>query len=540
MGRQFPGKQDQPVKMDRKIIRINREIKQFGPERGLLAAVVVLALASLACSIGVLTPSDPLFAVPANSVEGSVTPIMVFATEVPIEATPTPEVLVADGIGGAAIQPTMDPNIAPILYYTQAGDTLPVIATRFGVDPGEIMSPEPLQEKQLLHPNQLLIIPHRLANTTSNIKILPDSEVVFSPSAIDFDIGAFAREAGGYLSEYREWLGSSQWTSGAEIVYRVALENSINPRILLALLEYQAGWVYGQPANLARLDYPMGRIDLQKKGLYSQLAWAVNHLSTGYYGWREGLITEIKFTDGVTARLSPDQNAGTIALQYYLAQFYDTQQWLLAMDQTHGLPALYERMFGNPWLRALDVEPLYPPDLIQPPLILPFLVGQIWAYTGGPHGAWEKSGARAALDFSPGRDQPGCVDTDAWVLAMAPGQVVRSGSGVVVIDLDGDGHEQTGWAILYLHIASKGRIPLGTWVEMGDLLGHPSCEGGLSTGTHVHIARKFNGEWIPAGGPLPFNLDGWIAFQVSYLTKEPWSRMGKLSERVYLVQENQG
>ncbi|MGB3701988.1 MAG: hypothetical protein WA997_12025, partial [Anaerolineales bacterium] len=32
-----------------------------------------------------------------------------------------------------------------------------------------------------------------------------------------------------------------------------------------------------------------------------------------------------------------------------------------------------------------------------------------------------------------------------------------------------------------------------------------------STGTHIHIARKYNGEWILADGPLAFNLDGWIA-----------------------------
>lgn len=474
--------------------------------------IAALGLAAMACSIGVLTPSDPLFAAPVNDTQGTVTPIMVFSTATPAIASPTPEALVADGIGGASVQPTMDPNVAPILYYTQAGDVLGVVAKRFGVDPGEILSPDPLVDKSLLSPNQLLIIPNRMANTTSNIKILPDSEVVFSPSALDFDIGAFVEDAGGYLSSYKEWLGSTQWTSGAEIVYRVSLENSINPRLLLALLEYQAGWVYGQPANLALLDYPMGKIDLQKKGLYSQLAWAVNHISTGYYGWREGLITEIQFLDGVTARLAPDQNAGTIALQYYLAQFYDTQQWILAMDQKDGLPALYERMYGNPWLRAQVTEPLYPPDLTQPSLILPFFMNQVWAFTGGPHGAWEKSGSRAALDFSPGRMESGCVESDSWVLAMASGQVVRSGNGVVVIDLDGDGFEQTGWDLLYLHIATKGRVPAGTWVETGDFIGHPSCEGGVSTGTHVHIARKYNGEWIPAAGPLPFNLDGWIAY----------------------------
>jgi hypothetical protein len=97
------------------------------------------------------------------------------------------------------------------------------------------------------------------------------------------------------------------------------------------------------------------------------------------------------------------------------------------------------------------------------------------------------------------------------VTAPAPGLVVRSGNGIVILDLDGDGKEQTGWNILFLHIADAGRVKTGTWLDLGDHIGHPSCEGGVATGKHVHIARKFNGEWIIADSPLPFNLDGWVA-----------------------------
>jgi hypothetical protein len=82
---------------------------------------------------------------------------------------------------------------------------------------------------------------------------------------------------------------------------------------------------------------------------------------------------------------------------------------------------------------------------------------------------------------------------------------------VVVLDLDGDGHEQTGWDLLYLHVATKDRVPLGVWLDAGDLIGHPSCEGGIATGTHLHFARKYNGEWVLADGPLPFTLSGWVA-----------------------------
>jgi murein DD-endopeptidase MepM/ murein hydrolase activator NlpD len=103
------------------------------------------------------------------------------------------------------------------------------------------------------------------------------------------------------------------------------------------------------------------------------------------------------------------------------------------------------------------------------------------------------------------------VETPTWALAAASGLVTRTGEGLVVIDLDGDGREQTGWVLVYLHLAEKGRVKAGDWVDAGDPLGHPSCEGGTATGTHVHLVRRFNGEWIPADGPLPFNLGGWVA-----------------------------
>ena len=486
------------------------------------AVVSILVLASMACSIGGTASSDPIFtAKGGNYILTQTAGPTKFPFDPPTpEATPTPD---------STTQPEGEPMLAPspthtlsaplpvadnppILYYSQAGDTLPVVAVRFGVDPPEITSPNPIPDTSLIYPNQLLIIPRRFVNTTPAQKIIPDSEIVFGPSVMDFDIKTFVNEAGGYLSTYQDYLGTTGWTSGADIIWRAGLENSINPRLLLALLEYQSGWVYGQPIDMLHTDYPMGKVDINRKQLYMQLAWAVNEISIGYYGWREGLLTDIRFPDGVsTPRLAPELNAGSVALQYYLSQVYDTTGWIQSLDPKNGLPGLYERMFGSPWARAQEVEPLIPAGMTQPSMILPFFIGQLWSYTGGPHGAWEGDGARAALDFAPASDIQGCSETRDWALAVASGQVVRSGNGVVVIDLDGDGHEQTGWAVLYLHIASNDHIELGTWVQAGDLLGHPSCEGGRSTGRHIHIARKYNGEWIPADGPLPFNLSGWCA-----------------------------
>jgi hypothetical protein len=403
----------------------------------------------------------------------------------------------------------------PVLYYTQAGDTLRGLAARFNVSPEEITSPEPIPQEGLFNPNVLLLIPQRLGEVSSTMPLIPDSEVVFSPSALDLDIEKFVQEAGGFMYlSYREWL-SSGWNNGAQTVRRVSTENSINPRLLLAILEHQSGWVYGQPITLAQMDYPIGYLHNTKEntGLYYQLSWAVQQLNIGYYGWRDGTVTELTFPDQVTRlRLAPELNAGSVALMYLYSKLYNQAEWAGKLYDQDGLITLYEKMYGSPWLRAQAIEPLFPATLSQPPLELPFLPGRTWSFTGGPHSAWGPDGARAALDFAPSSVEHGCVNSDDWATAAAAGLVVRAENGVVVLDLDGDGYEQTGWSLLYLHVASSGRVAKGTWVNQGDVIGHPSCEGGSSTGTHIHIARKYNGEWILADGPMPFILSGWRTY----------------------------
>ena len=426
--------------------------------------------------------------------------------------TPLPPPTAAPTPSPTAAPVQRETREAPVLYYTQAGDTLAAVAARFNVLPEEVASPQAIPQEGLFDPGVLLLIPKRLGETSSNVPLLPDSEVVYSPSAVQFDYTAFVQEAGGYLSTYKEWR-STGWFTGAGTIRRVAIENSINPRLLLVILEQQSGWVYDQPKTLAQTDYPMGwlRGEKDQKGLYFQLAWAVQQLNIGYYWWREGRLTDLVFPDGARLRLHPELNAGTVAVLYLFAQLYNQPQWAGILYGPDGMMQLYDRMMGNPWLRAQAVEPLFPATLTQPRIELPFPPGQTWSLTGGPHSAWGADGARAALDFAPSTVTHGCYESKDWVVAGAAGLVVRSENYLVVVDLDGDGYEQTGWSILFMHIPDKDRVPLGQWVNVNDHIGHPSCEGGVATGTHVHIARKYNGEWILADGPMPFVLSGWRA-----------------------------
>ena len=429
------------------------------------------------------------------------TPLANFVTSEPIVTQPTLEV------------PTSIPGDT-ILYYAQSGDWLPAVASRFGVGVNEITSPKILPENGFIDTGTLLIIPDRLDKTveyTSSALLIPDGEVVFSVTAVGFDIEQYVRDAGGYLSTYREYLGTTAWTSGWKEIERLAYENSVNPRLLLALLDYEADWVRGKPENQFKIDYPLGQESYRNKGMFAQMIWGVNQLSVGYYGWRKGSITELTFKDGRTLRLDPTLNAGTVAVMMLFSRQHSLNEWLRIMDVNSGFPKFYRDMFGDPWARSEALGSFFPPGFHQPDLTLPFERGFTWSYTGGPHSAWgkETEGPLAAVDFAPQNDTPGCFETPTWVVAVAAGLVVRSENGLVMVDMDGDGSEQTGWNIMYLHIADKGRIAVGQWVDQNENIGHASCTGGTSTGTHVHIARKYNGEWMIADGPIPFVMDGW-------------------------------
>lgn len=433
-------------------------------------------------------------------------PIFITPTQIPQDASSVEFPSVED------YQPQVPTGT--VQYVSQSGDTLLAIAAHFGVQLGDINSPTPLAFDSLLAPGQILYLPSPQTEFPIGKRLLPDSEVVFSSPAVGFDSEDYLQEEGGYLSTYREYLVSTGWTSAAEIIERVALENSINPRLLTAVLDYYCNCVRANPSSPLDIDHLLGVTGPKYKGLYRQLGWAANQLSIGYYGWRSGGLTEFPILNSDPEQIPPDLNSGTVALEYLLGSLYDKVGLVRALDEDGGFVSLYTSMFGDPWERAKNAEPFLPTDLTQPPLILPFQTGVVWSYTSGPHKAWDTEGALAALDFAPPSIESGCQPSDAWILAMADGLVTRSEFGEVVLDLDdgtnkSDGLEQTAWAILYMHVETRDRVSAGTHLQAGDPLGHPSCEGGRASGTHVHIARKYNGEWIAADGPIDFIMDGW-------------------------------
>lgn len=403
------------------------------------------------------------------------------------------------------------PSYAPgelVDYIAQTGDTLPAIAAHFNTTVQEIRSANTFipADATTMPPGMPMKIPiYYQALWGSPYQIIPDSLFINGPSQVGFETSEFVSSQPGWLRLYSDYVADRD-RSGAEIVDYVATNYSVSPRLLLAVLEYQLGALSQSqmPSNLA--DYPLGFWDTSSRGLYRQLALAANLLNNAYYDWRTGDLKEIILSDGRFERPDPWQNSATVALHYYFSRYGSSEAYDRAISKD-GLAKVFLDLYGDPWAFGPHITG----SLRQPEMRLPFEPGKSWAFTGGPHNPWGDNAPLAALDFAPPSVVGGCTDTEEFTTAVADGVIVRTGTGTAVLDLDGDGDERTGWVVFYLHLAAKNMVSLGAQVKAGQPLGHPSCEGGRATGTHVHIARKYNGEWMPADGPLAFNLEGWIS-----------------------------
>ncbi len=412
--------------------------------------------------------------------------------------TPTPD--------QAHFQPGL--TLTPETYIVQSGDMLSAIAQKYSVSVQVLAAANNIIDINSLEVGQILVIPMVPPQPTGPAyKIIPDSELVYGPISIMTDVEAYIQNKAGYLANYTQEVNGETLTASQAVVL-AAKNYSINPRLLLALLEYRSGWLTNLQTDPALAEQPFGFSNAWYRGLFRQLEWAAIQLNSGYYRWRSGTVTKWILTDGSVVPIDPTINAGTAGVQNFFAQLDDYSTWLRDVSPG-GFIDTYIALFGYPFDMA--IEPLVPVNLVQPSLLLPFGPNESWSFTGGPHLSWDAGTPYGALDFAPPGEAQGCVGSDGWVTAVAEGVVTRTGNGEVLLDLDDDGNEGSGWVILYMHIESRDRVQPGTRMRAGDRVGHPSCEGGISSGTHVHLARKFNGEWISALGPVPFNLSGWIS-----------------------------
>ena len=262
-------------------------------------------------------PTDTPTVTPTVPTPRSTFPVETIAPETP---TATPEY----------IEPTKTatPNIPlpelrsdftnKAFYVAQTGDSAEAIAFRYGASVNQITGLEDAETDRFLKPGTVLLINAPSRKYSSGMRILPDEYIVMGYPSIGYDLAYEVRQAGGYLSTFKEYTPVGT-LSGTEIIQKVAVDYSISPIILLELLEYKSHWVYGQPRTIVEEHYPIGWLGENTEGLYKQLTWAAQMLSLGYYGWRYGLVSEIPFYKNPKPDepicFNPLLNAGSVAVQ---------------------------------------------------------------------------------------------------------------------------------------------------------------------------------------------------------------------------------
>ena len=134
-------------------------------------------------------------------------------------------------------RPKYDPGEL-VDYIAQSGDTLPALAARFNTSILEIREANPnipLDATTMPRGMPMKIPIYYLPFWGTRYQILPDSLFVNGPAATGFDTTDFVAKQPGWLKRYIALAGVSLMT-GAQIVDTVAINYSISPRVLLALL----------------------------------------------------------------------------------------------------------------------------------------------------------------------------------------------------------------------------------------------------------------------------------------------------------------
>ncbi len=126
-------------------------------------------------------------------------------------------------------------------YKAQSGDTLPAVAAHFNTTVDAILdaNPDLPPDTTTLQPGKALEIPaYYLPLIGTPFQMLPDSELIYGPTAEEFDLRMELLRYPGFVSDAADYayrIDRPAW----EVIEIIALNYSLNPRLLLALLEYR-------------------------------------------------------------------------------------------------------------------------------------------------------------------------------------------------------------------------------------------------------------------------------------------------------------
>ncbi|MBC8075645.1 MAG: peptidoglycan DD-metalloendopeptidase family protein, partial [Chloroflexales bacterium] len=333
----------------------------------------------------------------------------------------------------------------------------------------------------------------------------------YEPNFAQAGIQSFLDAQPGILKGARIQVGDRSQPF-AEVLVGMTSLFSVNPKILLAMLEQQGRLLSIAQPSPAQLAQAMGYDADGRRGLWGQLRWAAVELRHAARDYPAG--TTITFADG------SKRDLGAVSMPRYALS-----RTLALTTSPAGLNArlggfleTYTRLFGDPRQVPLDwpapAQPFMRAPMVEPRQITSFFDhdAPFLQENGSLVSYWGRTEETLSYDGHTGWDYA-LAPPDA-VLAAAPGTVIFAGNSddgcgiarAVILD------HRNGYRTLYWHL-SRFAVEAGQQVEAGQKLG-VAGDTGCVTGPHLHFQTQYLGRdvdpygWCNAAAPDPRGASG--------------------------------
>ncbi len=377
------------------------------------------------------------------------------------------------------------------------------------------------------------------APTETPSAVVPSfTHVLFDPQRFSYEpdfyepqIQAFLDAQPGPLKATRFQIGNRSH-SFAEVLVNLGNLYSLNPKIVLALIEQQSQLLSTAHPTPEQMSWALGFQGESgaRQGLFAQLRWATITLRHGvrdYATLSPGALPDLVFADDTRQPPAPGLSLTQYALMRVLAPTTTPDE----LDATLNLfLKTYMRLFEDPRLPPTDWPPLAEPFLTSPmekqarvtsffDHDLPFL-----QQNGSLVSFWGQRETALSYDGHTGWDY-GMRPPDV-VLSAAEGTVVFAGhsedgcltpAGGVIID------HANGYRTLYWHLSSI-LVETNQVIERGMPIGVAGATG-CAFGPHLHFQVQYLGRDVDPYGWCGSKPDPWADNPAGQVSVWLWADM---------------
>lgn len=331
-------------------------------------------------------------------------------------------------------------------------------------------------------------------------RLIDQQRFFYEPGVYVPELQAWLDAQPGPLKQMRATIGAREHTF-AEVLSSQTTLYSLNPKVILALIELQSGVISDAAPTEERVAFLLGYRgeNESRAGWMSQLRWAIRELHRAQRDFPAA--PELVFADESHAPLPADMRLADYAIARVLAATTTPGELPAKLD---AFVRIYTQLFGDPRAPLEHLPPPAAPFLSFPAEDIPattsffdhdapFLTqnGTTLIYRGDRSAHYSYDG-HDGWDFA-------MLPPEA-VLAAAEGEVVFAGSSD-----DGCGIAQAvildhgnGYRTLYWHL-TRPTVERGQRVARGEVIGIVGSTG-CSTGPHLHFQVQYLGRDVDPSG----------------------------------------